>query len=130
MGAGQKFTQSERLKAKRAFQRVCSQGQVIYDGWALLYLLPGKEGERRLGFAVGKKLGCAVVRNHSKRLMREVFRRHKEELATGYDFVWVARRPLIGASYATVERVFLRLARKAAQERKQAGHAKAAHRFD
>ena len=119
MDERQTFSKNERLKSKRLFQKVCTQGRMIYDGCALLYILPGEEGERRLGLAVGKRLGSAVVLNRTKRLMREVFRRHKEELNESCDYVWLARRPLIGAGLIMTEKVFLRLAKKAAAGEKK-----------
>ncbi len=45
---------------------------------------PDQGEDIKIGLAVGKKLGCAVVRNRVKRLMREVFRMHKAELKKGY----------------------------------------------
>lgn len=105
---------SDRLKSKKGFQEVYKKGRAAADALAVLYVLPGREGERRIGFAAGKKLGCAAVRNRTKRMMREAYRRHKEELPTGCRLVWMARRRLVGAGLETFESVFLRLAKRAA----------------
>jgi len=83
------------------------------DSMSVFYVLDNQGDNLKIGFAVGKKLGCAVVRNHTKRLMREVFRKHLAELKKGYHIVWVARNRLAKADYKTFERVFLRLAKKA-----------------
>lgn len=45
----------------------------------------------RLGVTVSRKVGKANVRNRIKRLVREVFRRHRERLPRGIDLVAVAR---------------------------------------
>jgi ribonuclease P protein component len=45
----------------------------------------------RLGVVVSKRLGGAVVRNRQKRLVREMFRRHKDEIPRGYDFIVIVR---------------------------------------
>ena len=37
----------------------------------------------RLAMSVSKKLGNAVVRNHQKRLIRQVFTKYKSEIAYG-----------------------------------------------
>ena len=87
---------------------------IVQQVLTVLYNFTESMGIPNLGLAVGKKLGCAVVRNHVKRLMREVFRKHKAELKKGYHIVWVARRKLTKADYKTFERVFLRLAKRAA----------------
>lgn len=109
-----RFKKINRLKSKKNFQIVYAQGRTVVDGMAVFYILPGQGDDIKIGLAVGKKLGCAVVRNRVKRLMREVFRRHRSELKKGYHIVWVARRKLAVADYRTFERVFLRLAKRAA----------------
>ena len=47
-------------------------------------------------------------------MMREVFRLHKAELKTNFRVIWVARKRLAQADFKTYERVFLRLAKRAA----------------
>lgn len=110
-----KYTLSKknRLKSKKSFQLVYGSGRTVVDAMSVFYILSDKGEDFKIGLAVGKKLGCAVVRNRVKRLMREVFRMHKAELKTGYHVVWVARRKLTKADYKTFERVFLRLAKRA-----------------
>lgn len=51
-------------------------------------------GEWRLGLAVTRKTGCAVVRNRVKRVVREFFRLNQECLPQGYDIVVVPKRTL------------------------------------
>jgi len=44
-------------------------------------------GRSRLGITASRKVGGAVVRNRVKRLIREVFRLHKEIFPRGCDIV-------------------------------------------
>ena len=108
-----RFRKINKLKTKRSFQYAHSKGKVIVDGMSVFYVLDDQGDNLKSGFAVGKKSGCAVVRNHIKRLMREVFRKHLAELKKGYHIVWVARNRLAKSDYKTFERVFLRLSKKA-----------------
>ena len=108
------FSKFNRLKSKKSFQVVYNKGRSVVDGMSVFYLLPDQGDDIKIGMAVGKKLGCAVVRNRMKRMMREVFRMHKLKLNKGYHIVWVARRKLAKADFKTYERVFLRLAKRAA----------------
>ena len=114
MHAVNTFKKTERLKSKASFQAVYTTGCSFVDGSSIFYVLPGQDERVRLGLAVGKKLGCAVVRNHLKRMMREVFRKHKHEIIEGSCIVWLAKRRLLQADYEAFERSFLRLAKKAA----------------
>lgn len=108
------FRKIDRLKSKQSFQRVYNLGHSYVDGMSVFYVMTDQDETVRLGLAVGKKVGCAVVRNHLKRMMREVFRKHKAELRSGCHLVWVARRRLVQADLAAFERSFIRLAKKAA----------------
>ena len=55
-------------------------------------------GPSRLGITVTRKVGCAVVRNRAKRLVREAFRRLPGLLPEGVDMVVILRKPLTGSS--------------------------------
>jgi ribonuclease P protein component len=46
----------------------------------------------RLGLAVTRKIGPAVWRNRTRRLIREVFRLGREDIPTGRDYVVAVRR--------------------------------------
>lgn len=109
-----KFKKINRLKSKKSFQLVYAKGRTVVDAMSVFYIHPQENDNVQIGLAVGKKLGCAVIRNRVKRLMREVFRIHQAELKKGYHIVWMARRKLTKADYKTFERVFLRLAKRAA----------------
>jgi len=58
--------------------------------------------ESRLGITVTRKIGHAVARNRIKRLVREVFRRHRSRVAPGLDMVWVAKRQAAEVAYEEV----------------------------
>ena len=49
------------------------------------------EGEPRLGLAVPRSVGSAVVRNRVKRLLRDVWRELLPTVPLGHDYVLVAR---------------------------------------
>ena len=108
------FKKINKLKSKKSFQFVYGKGRTVVDPLSVFYILADQGENLKIGLAVGKKLGCAVVRNRVKRLMREVFRLHQSELKKGYHIVWVARKKLTKADLKTFERVFLRLAKRAA----------------
>ena len=103
----------KRIKSKAGFQLVYTTGRSVVDSLSVLYVLPLDAEGPKIGFAVGKKIGNAVVRNRVKRMMREVFRHHKSELLTNIQLIWVARKKLAAADLKTYDRVFMRLAKRA-----------------
>jgi len=107
-----------RLTRSSDFQRVYRQGSSTASRFLVLHYFaqPVAGGEPRLGLAVSKKLGGAVVRNRVKRLLREAFRECAERLPGDYDYVLIARPHLTelldgpdkGAVLAAVRDVFER----------------------
>ena len=76
----------------------------------VIYTRRNKSGENRVGFTVTVKLGHAVVRNRIRRRLREIYRLHEAALPAGWDIVAVARTRAVEASYAELEKYFLRAA--------------------
>ena len=65
----------------------------------------------RFGISVKKALGGAVVRNRIKRRIREILRRNRTEIPTGWDIVIHPRATVATAAFAPLEAELLRLLR-------------------
>ena len=74
------------------------------------------EGPTRLGITVSRRVGGAVVRNRVKRLVREAFRIHRQDLPPSFDLVVVAKQPAARASLAEIEHDLLGTARELARK--------------
>ncbi len=98
-----------RLRKNRQFQYVFRKGKsMACREMVLLYV----RGPRMLvGFSVSKKVGNAVVRNRTKRRMREAFRAMIPHLRPG-QYVIVAREAAASAPYQALDRSLHYLARK------------------
>jgi ribonuclease P protein component len=99
-----RFRPSQRLRKKAQFDRVFRRG-VRLDG-RLFTLLVAANGEARdrLGLAVSRRVGGAVVRNRARRLLRESFRRLEAAGRPALDVVVLAKPEMAGRSQAEVER--------------------------
>ena len=90
-------TRSKRLSRSADFEAVYRHGRSFATRYLVLYWFPRAEdagGEPRLGLAVPKSLGSAVIRNRLKRQLREVWRAGLEQVPPGRDYVLVARTGL------------------------------------
>jgi ribonuclease P protein component len=105
----QRLRPVERLRCPQAFQRVFEHGEKLVGSFFILYVLPTSGSYSRLGMAVSKRIGKAVVRNRIKRYLREMFRRHKASLLSSCDLVCVARREAAGVPLALYTQQFLLL---------------------
>ena len=72
------LNKSEILRDKRDFNDVYSNGRSYVNKNLVIYVLNDENYNGKVGFAAGKKLGGAVVRNRVKRLLREAYRLNKK----------------------------------------------------
>lgn len=85
------MTNFESIKENRAFQRAYAKGKYYVGPVLVTYVVKKRGGALRVGITTGKKIGNAVKRNRSRRVIREAFRELSERVAPGYDLVFVAR---------------------------------------
>jgi ribonuclease P protein component len=81
----QHLRKHERLSTRSEYTRCYRDGERLRTTYFTVYAYQRGENLRRLGLAVGKAVGNAVIRNRVKRRLRELFRRHKASLPEGYD---------------------------------------------
>ena len=104
-----------RLRANADFQRIRRQGRTLLHPLMVISTLPNGLDHSRFGFAVGRRIGKAAKRNQIKRRMREAMRvrNQNEEIAAGWDVVFVARSPIRDASYQDIDSAIGHLVRRA-----------------
>ena len=100
---------SQRLIASGDFARLKTKGRRLAYGTLLLNWSAASTKECRLGVITSRKVGGAVVRNRSRRWVREAFRVHRHELAEVVDLVVVARPSIAKKDFQTVEADLLHL---------------------
>ncbi|NLP42131.1 MAG: ribonuclease P protein component [Veillonellaceae bacterium] len=108
-----KLSKAHILKKNSNFQTVYRVGKSYSNRMMVVYVLPQKVSERRIGFAAGKKLGNAVVRNRVKRVLREVYRLNQHKLIKNVDLVLMGRQAMVKADSVSAGKAFLNLCAKA-----------------
>jgi ribonuclease P protein component len=101
-----------RLTRDADFKLVRAEGKSSVHRLVVLYARPNGSSVTRVGFSVGKRVGKAVVRNRSRRRLREVVRPLFVRMQPGWDLVLIARGAIVEASFqevrSAVEQVFRR----------------------
>ena len=107
------FKKINKLKSKKSFQFVYGKGRTVVDPLSVFYILADQGEDVKIGLAVGKKLGCAVVRNRVKRLLRESYRKNQSMIRPGLALLLVGRKAMVDVKCDVVEKSFVSLGHKA-----------------
>ncbi len=108
------------IKESRDFRRLYHKGKSLVSRAVVVYYLPNRRRETRLGLTCGKKIGGAVARNRAKRVLRAAFRAVAPSIAGHYDFILVARTATPGKKSTEVARALEALLREAGLLRRDA----------
>lgn len=111
------FQKADRLLKRRDFKRLYRSSRSVASGvFAIRYQIrPQNEPltAPKLGVTVSRRVGNAVVRNRVKRLVREFFRCHRDQLPMSIDLNVIARTGAAKQSHhrlrASLETLFMKI---------------------
>lgn len=86
-----RYTKADRLLKRSDFINLSNMGKVVSNRFFLARFELSSTGGNRLGITVTKRVGNAVKRNKIKRLIRESFRLHRNELIGAWDINLIAK---------------------------------------
>jgi len=114
----ERFLRKDRLRSRDDFQRVYDAEMFAADPCLVVRGCPNGRSDTRLGLSVSRKVGPAVLRNRWKRLIREAFRRSRDQIAPGLDLIV---RPRAGAQpdYQRIAESLPRLVRQLAKKQRR-----------
>lgn len=94
----------ESLKKSSDFSRAYKKGRYVVTKAVVVYFVDNQTDIVRTGFSVSKKIGKSVVRNRTKRLLKEAVRLNMPIFEKGVDLVFVARAGMKDITYSEVEK--------------------------
>ncbi|MBQ4644945.1 MAG: ribonuclease P protein component [Clostridia bacterium] len=83
--------QTVTIKSNCDFRRIYGKGKTFQGPALVSYVLKNRAGICRIGITTSKKIGNAVERNRSRRVIRAAYSMIEEKIQGNYDFVFVAR---------------------------------------
>lgn len=105
---------TNRLKKKKDFERVFKEGKGFKEDFLFLKLAKNNLNISRFGFVVGQKVSKkAVLRNKTKRRLRELVKAKLPKIKIGFDGVLVALEGLETQNYKEMEDSVDKLFKKA-----------------
>ncbi len=108
MSTDNSFKKDYRLLNKSDFQNLRKGSRFLVCNTLLFYIKENNHGHARLGVAVSKKLGPAVLRNRIKRKIREYFRTSNDK-ANSFDILVALNFKKINKEKLTFECIERRL---------------------
>ena len=73
------------------FRRIYARGKSYVTPVVVVYVMKNRLKTVRVGITTSKKVGNAVQRNRSRRVIREAYRALADQVRPGVDLVFVAR---------------------------------------
>ena len=104
---------SFRLTRSEDFKRVRRDGKSYAHPLVVLIVQNNDQSHVRVGIAAGKSVGTAVIRNRTKRLLREAIRTLLPDIASNLDLILIARPALGSATLPNVQSALQNLLQRA-----------------
>lgn len=112
-----RFRAAQRLRRQDDFRAVREQGHRVDCGAFTLWWrrTDGPSDRARVGVVASiSAVGAAVRRNAARRRLREIFRRHQDQVPPGVDLLLVARAAVNRLAFPEVEQRFIHACRRMA----------------
>ena len=79
------------IKSNCDFRRLYGKGKVFQAPALVSYIMKNRAGICRVGITSSKKIGNAVERNRTRRVIRAAYQSIEDKITGNYDIIFVAR---------------------------------------
>jgi ribonuclease P protein component len=109
------FAYFERLHIQKDFNEVFKNGLRLENKNIKILVYKRNDGQiiKRLGLITSKKVGAAIIRNRTKRRLREIFRTNKHLFELGLDLIFISKPGTVLLDYKSLEKIILGLLKSA-----------------
>lgn len=102
-----------RLKKRKQFKWTFKNGKAVHSKNIVLIYTTTRGTDFKVGFSVTKKVGNAVVRNHTKRLMRESVSSFQNNIISQHTIIFVAKPSIVEGNFESIKSEMLSLLKNA-----------------
>jgi len=107
------LSKENRLKKKKDFEATIKFGQAFWGRILVLKKRKNNLKKSRIAFVVSRKISPkAVVRNKTKRRLREIVRNMIDNIKGGYDIIFFTKKGIEEKKYQEIEKEIERLVAK------------------
>ncbi|BED92627.1 MAG: ribonuclease P protein component [Candidatus Paraimprobicoccus trichonymphae] len=80
------------INQNRHFTKMYNRAKFYNSSELVVYIMENRFSFNRTGIVTSKKIGIAVKRNRARRIIKEAYREIYENLKSGYDVLFVAKK--------------------------------------
>jgi len=96
------------IKSSDEFTEIINTSKSKKNKYYSIYYKINNE-KNRYGITIPKKLGIAVLRNKTKRRVKNIIDKNKKSIQNGYDYVIIVKKGILELTYLDMEKELLRL---------------------
>ena len=96
------------IKSSDEFTEIINTSKSKKNKYYSIYYKINNE-KNRYGITIPKKLGIAVLRNKTKRRVKNIIDKNKKSIQNGYDYVIIVKKGILELTYIDMEKELLNL---------------------
>jgi len=106
------FPRSRWLAKQHEFKRVYETGRKTSNEYLTVYTCPVQGRQGKVGIVAGRRLGNAVERNRTRRILRETIRTNQHSITDNTDLVVIVKGRALDLPHQELAEQFVQLLRK------------------
>ena len=99
------------IKSSDEFTEIINKGKSVKSKYYSIYYIKNNKSNR-YGITIPKKLGIAVLRNKTKRRVKNIIDNNKNAMQKGYDYVIIVKKGILDLTFPAMEEDLLKLMKK------------------
>lgn len=96
------------IKSSDEYTEIINNGKTRKNKYYSLFYR-NSNNNNRYGITIPKKLGIAVLRNKTKRRVKNIIDKNKNTIQNGYDYVIIVKKGILELTYLDMEKELLKL---------------------